>query len=112
MLYEVITLSKQFDIHTLVINGGECEPYLSCDDRLMREQASKIIGGIRYLLQATGAPRITSYNVCYTKLLRLSYQNGDNIPPSAYYSYSCSGQSCDFDGSASSDSDGTIASYT
>jgi len=42
----------------------------------------------------------------------LSYQNGDNIPPSAYYSYSCSGQSCDFDGSASSDSDGTIASYS
>jgi len=52
-----LKLSKQFDIHTLVINGGECEPYLSCDDRLMREQASKIIGGIRYLLQATGAPR-------------------------------------------------------
>ncbi|HHJ19551.1 MAG TPA: electron transport complex subunit RsxC, partial [Gammaproteobacteria bacterium] len=33
-------------IETLVINGVECEPYISCDDRLMREHAAEILQGI------------------------------------------------------------------
>ena len=32
-------------IDTLVINGAECEPYLTADDHLMREQAEKVITG-------------------------------------------------------------------
>lgn len=42
-------------IHTLIINGGECEPYLSCDDRLMRDFAGETVDGIRLMLHATGA---------------------------------------------------------
>ena len=42
-------------VTTLVINGGECEPYLSCDDRLMRDAAVGIVDGIRIMLHATGA---------------------------------------------------------
>ena len=42
-------------VDTLVMNGGECEPYLSCDDRLMRDQAAGIVDGIRIMLHATGA---------------------------------------------------------
>ena len=42
-------------IDTLIINGGECEPYLSCDDRLMRDRAAEIVDGIRIMLHATGA---------------------------------------------------------
>ncbi len=41
-------------IHTLIINGAECEPYITCDDRLMRERAGRILEGVRiihYLLQ-------------------------------------------------------------
>lgn len=34
-----------------------------------------------------------------------------NVPPTASFTYSCSGLSCDFDGSGSSDSDGTVDSY-
>lgn len=34
-------------IHTLILNGSECEPYLTCDDMLMREQARGIIAGAR-----------------------------------------------------------------
>ncbi|MFT5716649.1 MAG: electron transport complex protein RnfC [Oleiphilaceae bacterium] len=49
------TLNKQID--TLLINGCECEPYLTCDDQVMREQSGQVIGGIRYLLQASGAPK-------------------------------------------------------
>lgn len=42
-------------VTTLVMNGGECEPYLSCDDRLMRDRAEGIIDGIRLMLHASGA---------------------------------------------------------
>jgi len=37
---------------TLVINGGECEPFLTCDDRLMQERADNIVDGIRIMLHA------------------------------------------------------------
>lgn len=33
-------------IHTLVINAAECEPYITCDDMLMRERAVGIVQGI------------------------------------------------------------------
>ncbi|MFT5124161.1 MAG: electron transport complex protein RnfC [Kiritimatiellia bacterium] len=39
---------------TLVINGVECEPYLSTDHRVMLEQSGDVMHGIRYLLKATG----------------------------------------------------------
>jgi electron transport complex protein RnfC len=44
-------------IGTLIINGGECEPYLTCDDRLMRERAPQIMDGIRIILHAMGGGR-------------------------------------------------------
>lgn len=40
---------------TLIINGIECEPYLTTDHRVMLEQEGDIFTGIRYLLKATGA---------------------------------------------------------
>lgn len=36
-------------IQTLIINGTECEPYITADDILMRERASKIIEGAQIL---------------------------------------------------------------
>ena len=44
-------------IDTVVVNGCECEPYLTTDYRVMVEQADKIIAGIRIALRATGAPQ-------------------------------------------------------
>ncbi|XOV94831.1 MAG: electron transport complex subunit RsxC [Bacteroidota bacterium] len=41
----------------LIINGIECEPYLTTDHRVMLEQPDDIFTGIRYLLKATGAKR-------------------------------------------------------
>ncbi len=41
----------------LMINGIECEPYLTTDHRVMLEQADDIFMGIKYLLKATGAKR-------------------------------------------------------
>lgn len=43
--------------HTIILNGAECEPYISCDEMLMREQAGKIITGTRILRRAIGAER-------------------------------------------------------
>lgn len=45
--------SGKSGIQTLIINGAECEPYITCDDLLMRERAEEIIKGIEiahYLL--------------------------------------------------------------
>lgn len=50
-------LGLRAKIHTLILNGGECEPYLSCDDRLMRDAPEEIVDGIRIMLHATGAQR-------------------------------------------------------
>jgi electron transport complex protein RnfC len=44
-------------IHTIVVNGCECEPYLTCDHRIMLEQTDKLIRGIRMVMKATGAGR-------------------------------------------------------
>ena len=44
-------------IDTLIINGIECEPYLTTDHRVMLEQRDDVFTGIRYLLKVTGAAR-------------------------------------------------------
>ena len=44
-------------VDTLLVNGVECEPYLTTDHRVMLEQSGDIFTGIRYLLKATGAER-------------------------------------------------------
>jgi len=49
-----MTPSKGVVMEELIINGGECEPYITCDDVLMREQAAGIVRGtsiIRDLMQ-------------------------------------------------------------
>ena len=37
-------------IETVIFNGAECEPYITCDDMLMRERADEIISGIQISL--------------------------------------------------------------
>jgi electron transport complex protein RnfC len=36
----------------LILNGVECEPYISCDDMLMREHAKEVVIGAQILLHA------------------------------------------------------------
>jgi electron transport complex protein RnfC len=42
-------LGNDAEIETLIINGTECEPYITADDVLMRERAGEIIAGIHIL---------------------------------------------------------------
>ncbi len=53
-----LNLSRKNNVRTLIINGGECEPYITCDDRLMRERAVEIIEGIRLIRYAVGAVEV------------------------------------------------------
>jgi electron transport complex protein RnfC len=45
-------------IETVIINGCECEPYLTCDDRTMRERADRVVAGGRMIRDAVGATRV------------------------------------------------------
>ncbi len=49
-----LTPSKDVPMDELIINGAECEPFITCDDLLMRERADEVVRGIavfRDLLQ-------------------------------------------------------------
>jgi electron transport complex protein RnfC len=45
-------------IQTLIINGAECEPYLTADHRLMLEQADRIWQGVLMLKRILGAGQV------------------------------------------------------
>jgi len=44
-------------INTVIANGAECEPYLTCDYRLMLEHPKEIVEGLRLVTRAVNAPR-------------------------------------------------------
>ncbi len=51
--------ARTCDIEYLILNGVECEPYISCDDMLMRERAAEILSGAQILMHAL------QINACY-----------------------------------------------
>jgi electron transport complex protein RnfC len=44
-------------VHTLIVNGAECEPYLTSDHRAMVEYPARVIKGIRIMMHALQVPR-------------------------------------------------------
>jgi len=44
-------------IHTLIINGTECEPYITADDTLMQRYADEVIAGTQLLAQLLHFPQ-------------------------------------------------------
>ncbi|MBR0093847.1 MAG: electron transport complex subunit RsxC [Synergistaceae bacterium] len=42
---------KDKPIDWIIVNAAECEPYLSCDNRLMIESPDEIIRGLQYVLE-------------------------------------------------------------
>jgi electron transport complex protein RnfC len=42
----------------LILNGAECEPWIACDDALLRERAVEVVQGGRVLRRAVGAARV------------------------------------------------------
>jgi len=44
--------------HTMIVNGCECEPYVTCDYRLMIERPHQIIAGVKLAQRAAGCSRV------------------------------------------------------
>ncbi|GAB2883780.1 hypothetical protein GCM10027046_10340 [Uliginosibacterium flavum] len=43
---------------SLIINGAECEPFITCDDLLMRERADKVLAGVKIMRELLGAQEV------------------------------------------------------
>ncbi|HTY04871.1 MAG TPA: electron transport complex subunit RsxC [Rhodocyclaceae bacterium] len=56
--YLKVNPGKQGHLNTLVINGAECEPFITCDDMQMREHAETIIRGAAILRDLTKAEQV------------------------------------------------------
>nr|WP_321463531.1 electron transport complex subunit RsxC [uncultured Cohaesibacter sp.] len=52
-----LNLRNRTNLHTLVINAAECEPYITCDDRLMRERAEEILDGVAIICHTIGVTK-------------------------------------------------------
>ncbi len=46
-------------VDTVILNGAECEPYITSDHRLMLERGEAVIGGARLLAKAVGLKEAT-----------------------------------------------------
>ena len=55
--YRKLMLPDDARVDTLIINGSECEPYLTCDYRLMLEQAEEVVLGAWLIARIIGVPR-------------------------------------------------------
>ncbi len=53
-----VKVAPKTPVDTLVVNGCECEPYLTCDHRLMVEKTDEIVRGARLLATALGVSNI------------------------------------------------------
>lgn len=49
-----LSAARRAGVRTLVINAVECEPCMTCDDRLLRERADDVVSGIRILAHLLG----------------------------------------------------------
>ena len=48
---------KDRPIDTVILNGVECEPYLTCDYRIMLEHARGITNGLKIIMRALGVKK-------------------------------------------------------
>ncbi len=53
-----LTPPKDKPVDTIIINACECEPFLTCDHRLMLERGDDMIAGARLLKTAVGAGKV------------------------------------------------------
>ena len=50
-----IKYSPSKPIDTVLVNGAECEPFVTCDDYLMKNRTENIVRGLELLVVASGA---------------------------------------------------------
>ncbi len=52
-----VNINTDQPVDTLILNGAECEPFLTCDHRLMVEKADELIAGAEILMRCIGAKK-------------------------------------------------------
>ena len=50
-------IPEGYRVHTVIVNGCECEPFITADHRVMLERVQHLLLGIRIAMKCTGAPR-------------------------------------------------------
>ncbi|MBW7930605.1 MAG: electron transport complex subunit RsxC [Gammaproteobacteria bacterium] len=50
-------LAARTPVRALIINGVECEPWISCDEMLLRERAATVVRGTAIMMRALAAER-------------------------------------------------------
>ncbi len=50
-LHTKLITSDDRSVDTIILNGAECEPYLTCDHRIMLESPEKIVSGLEILMK-------------------------------------------------------------
>lgn len=48
---------KDGKVDVVLLNGCECEPFLTADDRIMTEAPEKVLKGLKVIMKAVGAPK-------------------------------------------------------
>lgn len=52
-----LTPGSERNVGTVVINGAECEPFITCDDMLMRDRPQRVLAGAMIMLRLLGAEK-------------------------------------------------------
>lgn len=52
-----LCVKPEAHVDTLILNGCECEPYLTCDNALMTNHAEKILEGVELMVLASGVKK-------------------------------------------------------
>ncbi len=55
--YAKLATSMQHDIHTVIANGCECEPFITTDFRVMLENVQNLLLGMRIVMKAVAAEK-------------------------------------------------------
>jgi electron transport complex protein RnfC len=50
--------SVEREVDTLILNGAECEPYITADDMTMREKADQVMAGLRIMVWLLSPARV------------------------------------------------------
>ena len=70
-------------VDTVIINAGECEPYITADDRLCREHPDEVISGLKVIMKIFGLKEghigIEDNKPEAIKILKSNLSNGDGI---------------------------------
>ena len=71
------------NIDTIIINGAECEPYLTSDHRIMLEETERVIEGLKIILhmfpQAKGYIGVENNKMDAVKVLKEATEGIENI---------------------------------